>query len=91
MADIGKGTLGEKLIANFFDTHSSRLFSFPNPKTNSNAEVADVLVWWNHAVLLVEVKTRAGWYSTIAPTPFPARLCPRLEDFSLAGILANHP
>ena len=57
MAETDKGTLGEKLTANFFDAHFSSLFSFPNPKTKANVEIADVLVWYKHTVLLVEVKT----------------------------------
>jgi len=52
------GTLGEQLIARFFDSHYSKFFSFPNPKTKSNAEVSDVLVWMNRLVFLIEVKTR---------------------------------
>ncbi len=58
MSHSTKGKAGERLIARFFDAKFSRLFSFPNPKTKSNAEVADVLIWWNHVVLLVEVKTK---------------------------------
>lgn len=53
-----KGTLGEQLISQFFDSQYSKFFSFPNPKTNSNAQVADVLIWKNRVVFLIEVKTR---------------------------------
>ncbi|MBK8383085.1 MAG: hypothetical protein IPL16_14620 [Ignavibacteria bacterium] len=53
-----KGKIGENLIVQFFDSKLSKFFSFPNPKTRSNKEVADVLVWWNRVVLLIEVKTR---------------------------------
>ena len=56
--DGNKGTVGENLVTKFFDKHFSKVFSFPNPKTKSNAEVADVLVWMNRTVLLIEVKTR---------------------------------
>ena len=56
--DDNNGTVGEKLVAKFFDKHFSKVFSFPNPKTKSNAEVADVLVWMNRTVFLIEVKTR---------------------------------
>ena len=52
------GMVGETLVANFFADHFSKIFSFPNPKTKSNAEVADVLVWMNRTVFLIEVKTR---------------------------------
>lgn len=53
-----KGDIGEQLIAQFFDNKYSRFFSFPNPKTKTNAEIADVIIWKNRVVLLVEVKTR---------------------------------
>ena len=58
--DDNNGTVGEKLVAKFFDKHFSKVFPFPNPnpKTKSNAEVADVLVWMNRTVFLIEVKTR---------------------------------
>ena len=56
--DENNGTVGEKLVTKFFDKHFSKVFSFPNPKTKSNAEVADVIVWMNRTVLLIEVKTR---------------------------------
>jgi hypothetical protein len=58
MSTVDKGTWGEQLIASFFDSHFSRHFSFPNPKTKSNAQVADVLVWMNRLAILIEVKTR---------------------------------
>jgi len=50
--------LGERLIEEFFDVRFSNFFSFPNAKTKSNAEVADVVVWKNRTVFLIEVKTR---------------------------------
>lgn len=53
-----KGIVGEQLIAHFFDNKYSKFFSFPNPKTKTNAEVADVLIWKNRVVFLIEVKTR---------------------------------
>lgn len=53
-----KGAIGEQLVSNFFDSNFSKFFSFPNPKTKNNEEVADVLVWKNYTVFLVEVKTR---------------------------------
>ena len=56
--DDNNGTVGERLVAKFFDKHFSKVFSFPNAKTKSNAEVADVLVWMNRTVFLIEVKTR---------------------------------
>jgi len=54
------GTVGEKLIAEFFDSKFSRFYSFPNPKTKSNEEVADVLIWLNRTIVLTEVKTRGN-------------------------------
>jgi len=53
-----KGTRGELLVQNFFDSQLSRLFSFPHAKTKANAQVADLFLWLNWRVLLVEVKTR---------------------------------
>lgn len=61
----GKGTAGERLIAQFFDSHYSKFFSFPDPKTRSNAQVADVLVWKNRVVFLIEVKTRVSGPASI--------------------------
>lgn len=58
MPVIDKGTAGERLVENFFDKNFSRVFSFPNAKTKDNAQVADVLVWLNRIVILIEVKTR---------------------------------
>ena len=61
-----KGTFGRKLIAEFFDSNYSKFFSFPNPKAKSNAQVADVLIWMNRVVFLIEVKTRSeGRYTSI--------------------------
>ena len=55
---VRRGAWGEKIIAEFFDSQFSRQFSFPNPRTRSNVEIADVFVWWNRVVFLIEVKTR---------------------------------
>ncbi len=54
-----KGEVGEKLVSNFFDRNFSKIFSFPNPKTKKNEEIADVLIWLNRTVFLIEVKTRS--------------------------------
>ena len=59
-----KGTWGERLIENFFDSNYSSIFSFPNPKTKDNAQVTDVLIWLNRVILLIEVKTRDEAEST---------------------------
>lgn len=55
---LSKGEVGENLVSNFFDRNFSKVFSFPNPKTKNNAEIADVLIWLNRTVFLIEVKTR---------------------------------
>lgn len=52
------GEQGERKVIDFLDNQFSKIFSFPNPKTKSGAEVADVLVWLNRFVFLVEVKSR---------------------------------
>jgi hypothetical protein len=64
MNSLSKGEIGERLVSNFFDESFSNIFSFPNPKTKNNAEVADVLIWLNRTVFLVEVKTRNDSIST---------------------------
>jgi hypothetical protein len=62
MADQAErsGTIGERLVSESFGKHCSSQFSFPNPKTKREAEVADVLIWWNRVAFLIEVKTRDG-------------------------------
>lgn len=59
MCSLSKGEIGECLVSNFFDKNFSKIYSFPNPTTKANAEVADVLVWLNRTVFLIEVKTRS--------------------------------
>lgn len=56
--EANKGTWGERLIENFFDSNYSSIFSFPNPKTKDKAQVTDILIWLNRVILLIEVKTR---------------------------------
>lgn len=53
------GEVGELIVSNFFDSNFSKIFSFLNPKTKNNAEVADILIWLNRTVFLIEVKTRS--------------------------------
>lgn len=55
---LTKGEIAEQLVSNFFDENFSKIFSFPNPKTKAKAEVADVLIWLNRTVFLIEIKTR---------------------------------
>lgn len=58
MSALTKGEITERVVSNFFDENFSKIFSFPNPKTKTKAEVADVLIWLNRTVFLIEVKTR---------------------------------
>jgi hypothetical protein len=57
---LTKGEIGERLVSNFCDQNLSKIFSFPNPKNKDNAEIADVLIWLNRTVFLIEVKTRSS-------------------------------
>lgn len=59
MNTLTKGQVGEQLIENFFDKNFSNIYSFTSPKTKDNAEVADVLIWLNRKLFLIEVKTRS--------------------------------
>ena len=65
MKSLTKGDVGELLISDFFDKNFSKIYSFPNPKTKDNAEIADVLIWLNRTVFLIEVKTRDEGTSSI--------------------------
>jgi len=58
MSTLTKGDIGELLVSNFFDNNFSKIYSFSNPKTHDNAEIADVLIWLNRTAFLIEVKTR---------------------------------
>ena len=58
MNTLSKGEVGERLVSNFFDENFSKIFSFPHANTKTNAQVADILVWLNRTVFLIEVKTR---------------------------------
>ncbi len=51
------GDIGEEIVHNFFDTNFSEILSFRNPKTKSNVQIADIIVWLNRYIFLVEVKT----------------------------------
>ncbi|GAW97989.1 MULTISPECIES: nuclease-related domain-containing protein [Colwellia] len=64
MDKLTKGEVGELLVSNFVDKSLSKIFSFPSPKTKNNVEVADVLIWLNRTVFLIEVKTRDNSLST---------------------------
>jgi hypothetical protein len=52
------GALAERLVHQFFDSHLSKFFSFPYAHNRQKAQVADVVVWHNRQVFLVEVKAR---------------------------------
>ena len=58
MTKLSKSEIGEQIVSNFVDKNFSKIFSFSSPKTKDNAEVADVLIWLNRTVFLIEVKTR---------------------------------
>ncbi|MDO8140060.1 MAG: hypothetical protein Q6358_01040, partial [Candidatus Brocadiales bacterium] len=51
------GDIGEELVSNFFDNNFSEILSFRNPKTKDNAQIADIVIWLNRIVFLIEVKT----------------------------------
>ena len=40
MNALTKGEITERVVSNFFDENFSKIFSFPNPKTKTKAEVA---------------------------------------------------
>jgi hypothetical protein len=52
------GIAGEELIRQFIDNKLTRIISFASPTTSEGAQVADILIWRNKLVILVEVKTR---------------------------------
>lgn len=58
MTKLTKGKIGELIISNFVDNQFSKILSFSSPKTKDNAEIADILIWLNRTVFLIEVKTR---------------------------------
>lgn len=59
------GDSGESIVASFINDRFSNILSFLRPKTRSNAEVADVLIWMNRLVILIEVKTRGKGAASI--------------------------
>lgn len=59
------GKLGEELVHKFFDYRLSKFFSFPNAKTKEKAQVADLVVWLNRQLFLIEVKARDEGTATI--------------------------
>ena len=56
--NFAEDNLGENLVRNFFDAQISKFCSFPSPKSKDNAEIADVAVWHNRTLFLIEVKSR---------------------------------
>ena len=70
------GDLGEQIISNFFDVEFSEILTFPDPKTQkNNAQIADVLIWVNRVVFLIEVKTR-----DIGPAKIESWASSRIND-----------
>ncbi|MGA9768195.1 MAG: hypothetical protein WBV94_04090 [Blastocatellia bacterium] len=59
------GKLGERKVQSFFDANIGNIITFPNAKTKRNAQIADLLVWLNWKVMLVEVKTRVSSKMTL--------------------------
>lgn len=55
---IDVGDYGERLVQNFFDSNISKFYTFPNAKSKDKAEFADVVVWSNRQLFVVEVKSR---------------------------------
>jgi Holliday junction resolvase len=60
VARENEGRPGERKVQSFFDGKIGNIITFPNAKTKSNAEIADLLVWLNWKALLVEVKSRVS-------------------------------
>lgn len=60
VANENEGRLGERKVQCFFETNIGKIITFPNAKTKSNKQIADLLVWLNWKALLVEVKTRVS-------------------------------
>lgn len=59
------GSIGENLLNNLVDNNYTKIFTFPNPRTESGAQVADNIIWMNRLVILIEVKTRTEGPATI--------------------------
>ncbi len=55
-----EGRFGERKVQSFFDANIGNIITFPNAKTKSNAEIADLFIWLNRKVMLVEVKTHVS-------------------------------
>ena len=65
VAKENEGRPGERKVQSFFDANIGNIITFPNAKTKSNAQIADLLVWLNWKALLVEVKTRVSSKATL--------------------------
>jgi hypothetical protein len=65
VAKENEGRPGERKVQRFFDANIGNIITFPNSKTKSNAQIADLLVWLNWKALLVEVKTRVSSKITV--------------------------
>lgn len=60
VAKENEGRPGERKVQSFFDANIGKIITFPNAKTKSNAQIADLVVWLNYKAILVEVKTRVS-------------------------------
>lgn len=59
------GELGERLVHQFFDSNLSKFYSFPHARNKQKAQVADLVVWLNRWLFLIEVKARDEGTSTL--------------------------
>lgn len=62
---LSLGDFGEQIVNSLVDSQFTKYISFPNPKTKSNAQIADNLIWLNHDAILIEVKTRTKGKTSI--------------------------
>ena len=84
--NFAEDNLGEKLVGEFFDGQISKFCSFPSPRTKGNAEIADVAVWHNRRLFLIEVKSRD---TARATTSSKSWATDRIKD-ALAQIRRNY-
>ena len=83
--NFAEDNLGENLVREFFDGQISKFCSFPSPKSKDNAEIADVAVWHNGRLFLIEVKSRD---SRTATAPIKTWATRRIKD-AVAQIRRN--
>ena len=84
--NFAEDNLGEKLVREFFDEQISKFCSFPNPQSKDNAEIADIAVWHDQRLFLIEVKSRDARTATASLKSWATG---RIKD-ALAQIRKNH-